>query len=101
VVKFRLQTRWSEGITPVPYLGVRDGRGVEEVLVFLPENPDPDRVHEVHVERAGGRLAALHDDRVHTVGGERLGDDARIFFQVNGTARILVDEYRVTPAPVP
>jgi len=97
VVRFRLQTRWSEGIVPVPYLGVRDGQGLEEVLVFLPEDPDPEQVHVVYLERSGGTLAALADDRVRTVDDGRLDGDARVFFQVAGTARIVVEEYRVTP----
>lgn len=94
-IKFRLPTQGSGGGTPVPYFGVRDESGKEEVLVLFSSYPKQDEIQEILLFRRGDLFGALYNDQVKSVRIKGFGENIYVFFHMNDTSRILIDEVRL------
>ena len=93
-IRFRLLTRGGGG-TPVPYFGVRDANGSEEVLVLFSSYPKAEEVHEILLFRAGSRFGALYKNRLKTVLAGDLEENVYPFFHMNDKSRIFIEEIRL------
>jgi hypothetical protein len=105
VIRFRLTTLGTRGGTPVPYFGVRDEEGNERVLTSFGSYPDRSKTHEVRVWVKGGKAGASQDGQaafktkqIHGTPGtirEELSENVYLFFHMNDTSSIVLEEIRV------
>jgi formylglycine-generating enzyme required for sulfatase activity len=82
--------------TPVPYFGVRDGKGHAAIITLFSSFHDPDAGHEILFVREDNWVAARFDGGMVSVARlDQLEEPVRMYFHMNDTSKIILEEVRV------
>jgi hypothetical protein len=96
--KFKLPTPATRGGTPVPYFGIRDARGQEQVLVSFSSFAKPDKTYEIFLFRKGDVFAAFHDGTIKSARMKDTSGPIFPFFHLNDRSSVILVEVRIPPS---